>query len=367
MVTAAVSPRLPSLTGLRAVAALAVFASHIRWVVPALTIASLGESRFDTNDFLFLGGFGVSLFFVLSGFVLSWSAGDVALRPFLARRFARVWPAHAVVWLTFILLGIVGIASKTAPIPAIANLALVQAWFPGLGWANTVNGVAWTLSCEAFFYLVFPLCYRAACRLQPRGLLIAALGVTFSGIGLNALYLTPRHTVVSTFPPFRLWEFLLGILAALAIRRGLVRKVPHWIPVFAVLLAALVVGDWIPAARALEPCAPAVGFVFIVSWFALRDASHQSSASTGPWLTTPVALRCGEYSYGFYLVQLVPLTILTYVWGQVDGPAPITLLIVVWFLATAALAVAMYHGVERPAQRKLLGLRVRRTSHATPA
>ncbi len=151
---------LPSLTGLRAVAALGVFASHLRWILPDVTLAESGKHAVTSDNVMSMGAQGVTLFFVLSGFVLAWSSdGSVAFGPFIRRRFARVWPSHATLWVVFIAMATVGLVEATRPLPAAANLALVQTWMPGSGWANSVNPLAWTLSCEAFFYLVFPVAF----------------------------------------------------------------------------------------------------------------------------------------------------------------------------------------------------------------
>ena len=81
-----VRSRLDSLTGLRWWAAFGVFAYHM---------ANLAPLRHQS--LLNVGYTGVSFFFVLSGFVLTWSAKpSTGVRQFWWRRFARIWPAHFV-------------------------------------------------------------------------------------------------------------------------------------------------------------------------------------------------------------------------------------------------------------------------------
>ena len=156
-------PVLPSLTGLRWVAAFGVFAYHVR---------NLGY--FDGNAQTALsavvgsGDTGVSLFFMLSGFVLAWSdradddtAGPVraALR-FWARRAARIWPLHLVAVLAAIIVAatlLPGIRT-TSPAALVANVLLVNAWHAP--WWQAGNPVSWSLTCEAFFYLTFPFLIR---------------------------------------------------------------------------------------------------------------------------------------------------------------------------------------------------------------
>ena len=75
---------LPLLTSLRAFAALTVFVFHLPVHVP-------GQK---------LGYVGVAFFYVLSGFILTWSyQKGVTGRVFFGRRFARIYPSHLVLWL----------------------------------------------------------------------------------------------------------------------------------------------------------------------------------------------------------------------------------------------------------------------------
>lgn len=78
-------PRLDSLTGLRWWAAFGVFLHHMTNLAPLPVHAALA-----------LGNYGVMFFFVLSGFVLTWSAQAVSTSTFYWRRFARIYPAHLV-------------------------------------------------------------------------------------------------------------------------------------------------------------------------------------------------------------------------------------------------------------------------------
>src|SRR5438309_5804134 len=139
---------LPSLTGLRWVAAFLVFAFHSSGY-GVLTTGWWHLTRF--------GFVGVSFFFVLSGVVLTWSA-----RPgqrtgqFYWRRFARVYPAHAVTAVVAILLYVVVMPPHKPLWAGLLALLLLHAWPPVPVVNSAANGVSWSLSCEAFFYAVFP-------------------------------------------------------------------------------------------------------------------------------------------------------------------------------------------------------------------
>src|SRR5215211_5654448 len=197
--------QLPRLTGLRAVAALVVFAHH------AQLYGGWPELRFLEAGYL-----GVSLFFVLSGFVLTWAArpGDSARR-FWRRRFARIYPAY----LVGVALAVV-LVDRPPLGPLLANLALVQAWIPDLDYSFGVSSPNWSLSCEAFFYALFPfVAWRAAALAPGRALRLLAGWWLVTNAATVALS-TVSADVAYADPLLRSGEFALGILGALALQRG---------------------------------------------------------------------------------------------------------------------------------------------------
>jgi peptidoglycan/LPS O-acetylase OafA/YrhL len=155
--------QLDALTGLRFLAAFAVFNLHYlrpwEWGyrVPMFVQSMIGS-----------GVAGVSLFFTLSGFVLAyahcdWEPGRVQRLKFWSSRLARIYPAYALalLWFApFILMHRYSvepadIATKKALASFIPSALLVQSWFNprvAISW----NGPGWTLSVEAVFYLLFP-------------------------------------------------------------------------------------------------------------------------------------------------------------------------------------------------------------------
>src|ERR1700759_304272 len=94
--------RLPSLTGLRFVAAFLVFTSD---VTATKLFADQGVSDFLSRYVSRAGCLGVSFFFVLSGFILPWTAdaGDTPAR-FYRRRLVKICPNHLLTWLAGLLL-----------------------------------------------------------------------------------------------------------------------------------------------------------------------------------------------------------------------------------------------------------------------
>src|SRR3954447_9661773 len=178
-------PQLQSLTALRFFAALSVVLTHTGWIATA--------DR-SVKDVLDLGYVGVSFFFVLSGFVLTWSMSPTRTRRrFYFLRFARIWPLHAV---TTAYVGLF-IAEKFW-IPSGTGIAAVvtatQAFSTHNHTCYGLNGVSWSLSCEAFFYLLFPFVVTRLLGRPTR--LLAALAV----VDVMAMALIPLLTYTLSGP-----------------------------------------------------------------------------------------------------------------------------------------------------------------------
>jgi peptidoglycan/LPS O-acetylase OafA/YrhL len=247
-------PRLPSLTGLRFPAALAVFTFHCFIPIPTLRLLGDTSTEFRLFDwFGQAGGLGVTFFFVLSGFVLTWSARDTdTMTGFWRRRFVKICPNYVVAWV----LAMVAFAGSSTPAPvAVSNLFMVQDWVPSYTTNFSVDQPSWSLGAEAVFYLSFPLLLAGLRRVAPRHLKYWIIG-TIAAVWATpavAYALFPKtplipggYSSVSAYwfsyvlPPVRIFDFVLGILVALAVRHGRWRNI-GMIPSF-LLLA---VGYWL--------------------------------------------------------------------------------------------------------------------------
>ncbi|MFE7595287.1 acyltransferase family protein, partial [Kitasatospora sp. NPDC057512] len=237
--------RLPTLTSLRFAAALAVFLFHaflitdpLRHGAPLGFFADPRLAAALAHATSKAGYAGVSFFFVLSGFVLTWSARD-GERPaaFWRRRLARIYPSHLAMWTAAALL-----FAWAAPVRTwLPNLLLVHAYSPDPNINSRMNIPSWSLCCEALFYLLFPLLHRAVRRLPAPALrpaLAAVLLAAAAVAGADAALLPDRPRIPQLpvsldqlwfgylFPPARLPEFVLGMLLARAVAAGRAPRVP---------------------------------------------------------------------------------------------------------------------------------------------
>jgi peptidoglycan/LPS O-acetylase OafA/YrhL len=146
--------QISSLDGMRAVAVAIVFVHHA------------GINRFP-------GGFGVTIFFFLSGFLITTllrmefdRSGTISLRDFYLRRVLRIFPPFYLVWALVTGLTLVGALRDVhlTPSALLAQVLYVSNYFDTTGahwWADRAPGtwVFWSLAVEEHFYLVFPLLY----------------------------------------------------------------------------------------------------------------------------------------------------------------------------------------------------------------
>ncbi|MBT1672889.1 acyltransferase family protein [Curtobacterium flaccumfaciens] len=352
------NPVLPSLTGLRWVAAFGVFAYHVR---------NLGYFDGNAQNTLSAvvgsGDTGVSLFFMLSGFVLAWSdrtdgdsAGPVrAALTFWCRRAARIWPLHLVALLAAIVVGATLMPSirTTSPAALVANVLLVNAWHAP--WWQAGNPVSWSLACEAFFYLTFPFLIRPIRRAHPA--VLTALAVLAAVLVLVAPVLVPHlpgSPVPASWPPARFPEFLLGVLAAALVRSGAWRGPRLAVPVL-LTVAGLLAADLHPTSGlALTGCT-VVGFSLLLPALARADAEGRSTG-----LSSPLLVRLGTRSFAFYLVHLLTIdAVLAFrPRGAAAGGITSALMALLALVVAMAVATVLHDAVEVPARRLLLrGLR----------
>lgn len=341
--------QLDSLVAVRGIAAAGVFASHIAFLAP--TLLPIKTREWSVFEF---GAQGVSLFFALSGFVLAWTWTPRVDPPtFVRRRLARIMPMHVVVVAMTVVVAIIA-GTTIDVVPTLVSLTLVHAWIPSLGWENAGNPVAWTLSCEAFFYVTFPALVWCLLRLGARGRTIAAVAIAGAGF-VGTILLDRRGIWVSTLPMFRMWEFALGAIAAFELRSGRGRWLPPAWALTATLPILWLVRQEVPSLRGAGTATCGIVFTLLVYRLAVDETSHEPGAAPRRWWSSWAAQRGGEVSFAFYLVQLVPLSLYKAFADEPTTWAATVPLVVVWFAVTLGLAVALHELVEKPSFRALRG------------
>lgn len=141
--------RMPSLDLLRIVAALAVVAYHYLYR-GAIEGGYLDVSYGAAGDAVSLGYLGVNLFFMISGFVIVWSAAGRDWLSFACGRIVRLYPAHVV---AMTLTALITLAWSTPPFDVsvaqfLANLTMLAPFFG----QPFMDGAYWSIVLELVFY-----------------------------------------------------------------------------------------------------------------------------------------------------------------------------------------------------------------------
>ena len=382
--------RLAGIEGLRAAAALSVMVGHFNLHLMSADFLSPIQHRV-----LNAAGQGLTLFFVLSGFLLFGPFLGAAAReaPFntaqyFANRILRIYPAYVVIFavVTFGLglaythpapIGAAGVAGTADTLGRIsdpgiiaANLLLAHTLTP---WTiKTGLGVSWSLTTEVCFYLVLPLLTFAAVHLSRRfGLLRAAVAVS---LGMIAVGLVCRAIGAAQVQGDPATQFCLqwgGNWLAVYLRSILCQADLFGVGMLAAVVFHVATHERIVPHRALHLglwCAMAAGLVltradrdfgFAVFFAALLPIV--TSATVGG-RTSPLATLLewapirglGTISYSFYLWHL-PVIWGLYRW-HLQGHHPDTAVgvassFILVLAITTALSAITYLAVERPALR----------------
>lgn len=219
---------IPSLTGVRGIAALWVVAFHAY----ATVFSVLGLPPVETLPPLAGGFMGVDLFFMLSGFILGHVHGDdfrfysaAEHGRFLKLRLSRIYPLHVVCLAGFLLL-VVSLPDFKTPYKndvftfqeLIATLFLVQNW--GIGKVGYWNLPTWSLSAEWLAYLGFPFVLLTIRRVVPHGKEMAVAGLLLAAlIGVAILSGAPDLSGTGKIGVLRMAaEFIAGCLIYFSIQ-----------------------------------------------------------------------------------------------------------------------------------------------------
>jgi peptidoglycan/LPS O-acetylase OafA/YrhL len=331
------------------------------------------------------GAQGVDLFFILSGFVLTWNYLDRmgstwstrATMHFLWLRLARVWPLYlvtmhlAALWIIFTLN--VGDfpspeAGSLTAISYLRQLLMVQLWFQPFFDFSSWDGPAWSISAEWLAYLLFGLLVLMIFRIdratRARGLLLLAFAVSLPPVllllGSGGQFYTPWSWL-----PRIVLQFTAGALACAAVRKlrpsDRTRRVAGYAAL--VLLAAVVGGVYLFDAYPLPTVRDDFGLVDVL-FMPLVVALAVGTGSLPRLLSTRLMVYGGQVSFGLYMVHELVHTAWLWIMAQyriVLEPSITAKLVFVGLIAVAlALGVLLYHFVEEPARiwmRRMVGER----------
>jgi peptidoglycan/LPS O-acetylase OafA/YrhL len=177
---------LPALTGIRCFAALNLVFFHFS-----------DPKSFGPFGPIVNGGYiSVSFFLLLSGFILTYNyaeraqRGALTARSFWSARFSRLYPVYIFSLLLSVGMLIQELNAHTRTefgLGVVLTPLLLQGWHPNL--TNFWNTPAWTMSTEAFFYLLFPWLITRRRPREARTIVLILLGMWVCGLILPSLYM----------------------------------------------------------------------------------------------------------------------------------------------------------------------------------
>jgi peptidoglycan/LPS O-acetylase OafA/YrhL len=312
----------------------------------------------------------VDLFFILSGFIMSYVyKAELRLnldqaREFWWARFTRIYPLHVFALLSLtafhlFTMALLHVAGRDVPefgsmTDWIRQLLLLNAWFP---WETGWNIPSWSISAELVAYAIFP----AALLLQSYSrtalqLFILAISLVFYGIFFNNLDIT------SVWAPIRcLAGFGLGII--IYYHRDWVSKIKHLSAWQLICVAWAVIVMSIPLSDSLV--IPAFVGIVLLTW---SDEGIVSRFLSGPTLH-----RLGELSYSVYLMHFLAGAIVWFGWVRLDNHVDLpdaisrSAYLIAVYVLVIFFSVLTYTYIEKPSQNLLRRWRYARSAVSAPA
>jgi len=343
--------QLPALTGVRFLLAVWVVFHHLTG--HHMMLEAWAQSLPSCLREIVRGGYlAVGTFFLLSGFVLARSYGETVwsrrnLIRYGAGRLARIYPAY----LLSLLIVSPFVCRFLANPAAVPKLPVIASYvFVLQGWERAVvhwNTPAWSLSCEFFFYLCFPM--LAFCLRRRSGTTVAAAVAAAVAMPAVLAWLgAPDY-----WKPFaHLADFLLGIAAAGVFDR-LSARGPRWaargwcLYVPAVAAGACIVAfpnltaGWTTLTIALRPMN-----VALVLGLGL------GGGLPARLLSTRLAKLLGDASYSLYILHVPLLWWFSRYWGHQAAALP-GVYAAVYLILIVAASAAVFQFIEAPANRRI--------------
>jgi peptidoglycan/LPS O-acetylase OafA/YrhL len=341
---------LPGLNGLRAIAALSVVISHI----------TLGLVEFGLNSKIFgtdaegkprgldLAGNGVTIFFTLSGFLITFlllkekEKGPLKIKNFYLRRLLRIWPLYYLYFFVCIItFFIFDISFESSSVPFYFFLA---ANVPSiLGKALPFLAHYWSLGVEEQFYLFFPQIAKGPNRKLFRitlALIFILLFLKFGFWILNKKYGIELPFVAITVTRFHI--MLIGVTGAILFyykKKGFLLLATHpltqlisWSCIFLIAINKFHVASVIDSE-----------LISIISVFLIMGQINRKNRIIN--LENKVCDFIGKISYGIYIIHPLIIFYFAKLLGRFN-PDSVFNYIMVYFLIISATIIMAYLSYE---------------------
>jgi peptidoglycan/LPS O-acetylase OafA/YrhL len=367
-------PHLKSLTGLRFFAAIYIVLFHHG----GNSLSGLPEF---VGKFFRYGYVSVSLFFILSGFILAYTyletknESSIDVRRFWVARFARIYPLY----LFALIVSAPAFISKFFELGAvrsfltgISSLTLLQAWTP---WTVAIwNTPTWAVSVEVFCYLIFPFMAIWINKLNSRNIILTASILWISSLVFpiaNLLVINQLVGEKSIWMTFIIYgtifhapQFLMGVcLGVIFLKKQdkLISALPSYSQL-ALLTTGLAIAVSIVLVRGSNIPYELLNNGLLAPLFCLFIWTlSESRGVMAKFLSLPFLLLLGEASYAIYLLQNPWLSSLKLVVerGAKQGLLSPDFFNSFWFLSgyllsLIAISVVALVWIEKPCRKYIL-------------
>lgn len=295
------------------------------------------------NAWLNLGESGVVAFFFVSGFVIPLSLEKWKnITHFWINRAFRIYPMYLAVFLIGIGVYLAsGHSIPNMPLTLIGHVFFVQEFL------HTPNfiGVAWTLSLEAVWYLLFSVLFWLGWNGRNGLVSVLAMAAALAACVLSLFVLR--------LPMGRVGLLLVCVLGLLCLRReyGQISRVAFW-SFGGAIIAVIVLGLFVGFELRPNPLSRlSISLRCVLTSWTLGAAIFFSAYFCRSCILFKNRLvrYLGKISYSIYLLHATVIHLVTPVFKNVPGGAYLTLAVVA--IATIALAGLTYRFIEWPAIR----------------
>lgn len=294
--------KLPALQGIRVLATIGIFFFH--------------------SGFLLQGTFPVTLFFMLSGFMMYYTKRDT-IKPLTGiRKIKKMYPLHIITFIIAIFVGnVVKKYSRDFAIKAaVLHLSLLQVWFPE--YTLTYNALSWYLSVTFFLYLIsYPLVKMLTKVLKPKLILAFTLIIT---LVLNCIDRYIWGTVLYMNPLYRILDFLTGMLIAKIFmeQENLIKISSNLTETVLVVWFVIQYGLSLMIKGTVEPGYFSVLFAIAIYVFA------NGRGFVSKILSKPIFDKLAAYTFDFYMIHELALRIFRKVFAHLELFYPVKLILI---------------------------------------
>jgi peptidoglycan/LPS O-acetylase OafA/YrhL len=315
----------------------------------------------------FNGNFGVTMFFVISGYLITsmslarWGEpAQINVREFYIYRFARIMPSLLLALVIIVTLGLLDVPffqsnSLGEPLPDsyfwVAVFSVLTFWHNVLmqsaGWFNYCLNIYWSLSVEEVFYLAFPLAFLA---LRRKPLLVVCCLVLMV---LGPIYRSVHTDNMIFYECGYLANFdaiAMGCVTAFLVSKYKIQGTS------ATLLRVVAsVGMIVFYLRGIKTHEVS-GFSLVAFFTAiyLLGSVSDGSASFATGRATQFVRWLGRHSYELYLFHIIVLALMRNIWNKQTLPAVAWLPWLILFLGASVFAATLVaRFVSEPANRAI--------------